>query len=105
MCFILKKLVGKGYKSELFCYAGEVGIILSYTYKNTIIEELKVLALIDDHKKIHNKLFDTKIISSKDINDYAYDGVLISNYGSKKKMRNKLLDFEVDRNIIIEYFS
>lgn len=100
----LKRLVEKGYKNVLFYGAGEVGKILLYTAINMDVKGLDVLAIIDDDdKKIGNKLFNIDVISITDIKKYQYDGILISSYTNKEKMKRRLLDSNIPNDYILEY--
>lgn len=100
----LNRLVVNGYKKILLYGAGEVGGILLYTFRNALIDNLDILAIIDDdNKKIGNRLLDIDIININAINKYDYDGILISSYTNKDIIKKKLENLEILKNKIIEY--
>lgn len=101
----LNRLVVNGYKKILLYGAGEVGGILLYTFRNALIDNLDILAIIDDdNKKIGNRLLDIDIININAINKYDYDGILISSYTNKDIIKKRLIELNIDNNKIVEYF-
>lgn len=102
----LKDIVKKHYKNILFYGAGEVAEIMVYVVTNTPDLDINILAIIDDdEKKIGSRLVNIPIISNKDINNYNYDGILISSYGHSKAILEKLHNLNIEKVKIIKFFE
>lgn len=100
----LNQIVEKGFKKILLYGAGEVGELLLYTINNLKINDLEVLAVIDDDvNKIGKLIINKKIINIKNINKYKFDGVLISSFKRKDVMRTSLHNMNVKDEKILEY--
>ena len=102
----LKSIVSKNYKNVLFYGAGEVAEIMVYVVNNTLDLDINVLAIIDDDpEKINTHLLNVPIISKEEIDNYDYDGILVSSYGHTKTIVNKLKDLKIDSKKIIKFFE
>ena len=102
----LKEIISLNYKNILFYGAGEVAEIMVYVINNTIGLDLNVLAIIDDDKeKIGTNLVNIPIISIDDIDNYDYDGILVSSYGHSSAIIKKLEKINIDKNKIIKFFE
>jgi hypothetical protein len=67
---------------------------------------IDVLAVIDDDKSKQGKtLVSTKIIGLDSINDYIFDGILISSYTNQKLILNKLLAMNYQKENILHFFD
>ena len=101
-----ESIISKGYKNILFYGAGEVAEIMLTVINNDKDIDLNVLAIIDDDVNKQGKsILTKKIISLNEINDYQNDGILISTYTNKDKVYNKLINFNYDRNKILQFFE
>jgi FlaA1/EpsC-like NDP-sugar epimerase len=102
----VNQIIEKGFKKILLYGAGEVAEILLQTLKLDNDIPIEVLAIIDDDKnKQSSTLVDTNIISLETINDYIYDGVLVSSYTNKYTIVSKLLDFGLELKNILNFFE
>ena len=102
----IKKIVDAGFKKLLFYGAGEVCELFLYVINNVNEIDLEVLAVIDDDEiKIGKKITSIDIISVSNINDYAYDGILVSSYTHNDTIKEKLINLKIDENKIIEFFK
>lgn len=106
-CFnFFKQIIDKGYKNILFYGAGEVAELMLYVINNSIECELNVLAVIDDDQsKIGNKIASYNIIRFDNVNDYNYDGILISSYSNNEVIKNKLIQNQIEEEKILEFFD
>ncbi len=102
----LDLVIDKGYENILLYGAGEVAEILLQTILIDSQIPINVLAIIDDDKTKQGKiLVNTKIIRLDSINDYIYDGILISSYTNSETIYNKLIDNDIDKHLIIQFFD
>ena len=102
----LEDLYNKGFKNILFYGAGEVAEILLYVIRTSPKTNIKVLAIIDDNKEKQNTLLTNKnIISIDEINNYQYDGILISSYTNNTSIKEKLYNTNIDKDKVIEFFK
>lgn len=102
----LDDLYNKGFKNILFYGAGEVAEILLYVIRTSPKTNIKVLAIIDDNKdKQKITLTNRKIISVDEINNYEYDGILISSYTNNDVIKEKLYKTNIDKDKVIEFFK
>lgn len=102
----ITKITSAGYQKVIFYGAGEVCELLLYVINNVKEISLDVLAIIDDdEKKIGLSITGINIIDIKDINNYEYDGVLVSSYTHNDKIKKKLVDLGIDDNKIVEFFK
>jgi FlaA1/EpsC-like NDP-sugar epimerase len=86
--------------------AGEVAEILLQTILIDSQIPINVLAVIDDDKSKQGKtLVSTKIIGLDSINDYIFDGILISSYTNQKLILNKLLAMNYQKENILHFFD
>ena len=106
-CINLFKLIkDRGYKELLFYGAGEVCELLLYVLNNIDEKDLHILAIIDDDEtKIGSSITGITIIRNIEINNYQYDGILVSSYVHNDTIRNKLLDLGIKEDKIIEFFK
>lgn len=101
----LASIESKGYKNILLYGAGEVCDILLNTMNSSKVVSINALAVIDDNdSKIGNYIANTLIITRKDISTYIYDGILISSFTNREKIRNNLILDNYDERLIIEFF-
>lgn len=92
-------------KTLLFYGAGEVAeiILQSILYDQKL--ECNVLAIIDDDiEKIGTDLVGIDVVSLNDIVKYNYDAVFISSYTNSSEIFNRLVDFGISNDKIIEFF-
>jgi DNA-binding MarR family transcriptional regulator len=102
----LDQIIAKGYKNILLYGAGEVAEILLQTILIDSQIPINVLAVIDDDKSKQGKtLVSTKIISLDSINDYQFDGILISSYTNQKLILAKLLAMNYQKENILHFFD
>jgi DNA-binding MarR family transcriptional regulator len=102
----LDQVIAKGYKNILLYGAGEVAEILLQTILIDSQIPINVLAVIDDDKSKQGKtLVSTKIIGLDSINDYIFDGILISSYTNQKLILNKLLAMNYQKENILHFFD
>jgi DNA-binding MarR family transcriptional regulator len=102
----LDQIIAKGYKNILLYGAGEVAEILLQTILIDSQIPIDVLAVIDDDKSKQGKtLVSTKIISLDSINDYHFDGILISSYTNQKLIFDKLLAMNYQKENILHFFD
>jgi DNA-binding MarR family transcriptional regulator len=102
----LDQIIAKGYKNILLYGAGEVAEILLQTILIDSQIPINVLAVIDDDKSKQEKtLVSTKIISLDSINDFQFDGILISSYTNQKLILDKLLAMNYQKENILHFFD
>jgi len=102
----LSQIIIKGYKNILLYGAGEVAEILLQTIMIDSQIPINVLAVIDDDKSKQGKsLVNTNIIDSNHINDYEFDGILISSYTNQKSILAKLLVMNYQKENILHFFN
>ncbi|KFZ27397.1 MAG: hypothetical protein KQ78_00309 [Candidatus Izimaplasma bacterium HR2] len=102
----LDDIIKKGFKKILLYGAGEVAEILLHTINNDSSILLEVIAVIDDDKnKANNFLANTVIVNNSHINDFDYDGILVSSYTHHKAIYEKLIILNYDKKKIINFFS
>lgn len=102
----LDQIIAKGYKNILLYGAGEVAEILLQTILIDSQIPITVLALIDDDKSKQGKnLVSTKIISLDSVNNYKFDGILISSYTNQKLILDKLLAMNYKKENILHFFD
>lgn len=106
IALFLKQVEDRGFKKILLYGAGEVAeIILDVLMRDSNIS-LKALAIVDDNNKKHGfKLLDTPIIDINDIRDYKEDGIFISSYTHHQDIYNKLIEFNYDKDRILQFFN
>lgn len=102
----LDQLENKG-KHKLFLYgAGEVAEILLHAIFSSDKTQLVILGVIDDdNEKVGKSIYNTPIVSLDMVNDYLYDGILISSYTNKNTIMNKLTQYHYDTNKIYNFFD
>jgi DNA-binding MarR family transcriptional regulator len=102
----LSQIIDKGYKNILLYGAGEVAEILLQTILIDSQIPINVLAVIDDDVSKQGKiLVNSLIIDSSHLNDYDFDGVLISSYTNQKLILDKLLDMNYQEKNILHFFD
>lgn len=102
----LNLVIRKGFKNIYLYGAGEVAEILLQTLKSKKNIMLNILGIIDDDLEKHNKLlFDSLIHPFSKIYNTNFDGILISSYSHQKKIFKKLLENNIDSNIILTFFN
>lgn len=85
-----KYLEGKGYQNVLFYGAGEVAETILSVYQKRNKEQPKVLAIIDDREKTKEEIFGCKVIGRDQINDYRFDGIVITSYTFEDEIKERL---------------
>jgi DNA-binding MarR family transcriptional regulator len=96
----------KGFKNILLYGAGEVAEILLQTIKLDDEVSINVLAIIDDDTSKQGKsILDTKIINLNHINEFKFDGILISSYAHQEVILNKLLNKGISKIQILKFFD
>jgi len=102
----LTQIINKGYKNILLYGAGEVAEILLQTILIDSQIPINVLAVIDDDKSKQEKtLVSTNIISLDRVNEYQFDGILISSYTNQKLILDKLLAMGYQKENILHFFD
>ena len=102
----LKQIINKGYKNILFYGAGEVAEIMLYVINNSNDININVLAIIDDDElKVDNNIASYKVIKFEDKDNYDYDGILISSYTNNEIIKNKLIENNIEKEKILEFFE
>jgi len=102
----LSQIIDKGFKNILLYGAGEVAEILLQTILIDSQIPINVLAVIDDDKEKQERiLVDTKIISLDSIDEYNFDGILISSYTNQKRILDKLLSMNYNKKNILHFFD
>jgi DNA-binding MarR family transcriptional regulator len=102
----LDQIIAKGYKNILLYGAGEVAEILLQTILIDSQIPINVLAIVDDDKAKQGKtLVSSDIINSSRINDYKFDGILISSYTNQKLIFDKLLAMNYSKETILQFFD
>lgn len=100
----MRHLKEMGYHKLLLYGAGEMAQIIL----NVFLEERSSIlsAIIDDDPlKQDRLLMDIPVISLNQINNYLYDGILISSYTHKDKMNKSLLSQGINKEKIIHFFD
>lgn len=102
----IENILNKGYKRILLYGAGEVAEILLDVINIKDEYLIDVLALIDDDTQKSNlKIAGINIINLKDIQNYEFDGILISSYTNRLIMKANLKSIGYDENLIIDFFN
>lgn len=102
----LIKLENKGYKKVLFYGAGEVAEAILGIIKNRTNGPLKVIALIDDDKKLQGKsLLGYEILNNENIDNLDPDAIVITSYTFEDEITNKLKEIGYDKEKIERFFT
>jgi len=102
--FIQKK-ISKGFKTLLLYGAGEVTSILLSVISRDFYDDIIISTIIeDDPLKIGTKVRNIPVISLNNINDFDYDGILISSHNHHEQMLKKLESINVDVKKILKFF-
>jgi len=102
----LSELSDQGFKKLLFYGAGDVAEIILQTIINEKYRLIKVEAIIDDDViKQNTNLLGYDILSFVDIDNYDYDGILISSFSKNNAIYNKLINSNIQINKIIRFFN
>jgi DNA-binding MarR family transcriptional regulator len=102
----LTQIINKGYENILLYGAGEVAEILLQTILIDSQIPINVLAVIDDDEsKLGKTLVSKKIISLDRVNEYQFDGILISSYTNQKLILDKLLAVNYQKENILHFFD
>lgn len=102
----LSELSEQGFKKLLFYGAGDVAEIILQTIINEKYNSIMVEAIIDDDvTKQNTNLLGYDILSFKNINNYDYDGILISSFSENSVIYNKLIESDIQSNKIIRFFN
>ncbi len=102
----LDQIIHKGYKKILLYGAGEVAEIMLQVMNDDSMIPLEVLAVVDDDvTKIGKMIVNIPIISSKSINQYLCDGILISSYSQNEVIYKNLVSMHYNKKNIIQFFD
>lgn len=103
----IHKIINLGYNDLLFYGAGEVCELILYVLNNLDdVPKFNVLAVIDDDEgKIGKMITGIEIIRNTDIFKYHYDGILVSSYTNNNIIKNKLIELNIEKEKIIEFFE
>lgn len=102
----LKQIIDKGFKKIFLYGAGEVAEILlqTLTVENDI--PIEIVGVIDDDvEKQKSSLVGFSILSIDSIDSYIHDGILISSYTNKEKIKKRLLKRNYNKNKILNFFE
>ena len=102
--YFLSNIVNKGFNKIILYGAGDVASIILETLKIDQDIKLDVVAIIDDHRK-EEYIYDKKVITIDEINDYGHDGVFVSSYTHSDAIVKKLIEKKYDQNKIIKFFD
>ena len=101
----IHQIITKGYKKILLYGAGEVAEIIVRVLNENKTIPLDILAVIDDNKnRMNQNLLQLAIISKEMIGKYDIDGILISSYTHRIKIRESLIAIKYSIDKIIEFF-
>ena len=96
----------KGYKKVLVYAAGEAAETILGVIKSRVGKQIKILALVDDDERLHNKeLLGYKIISRDEIKDYDHDGIIITSYAFENDISNRLKEVGYPEDRIERFFT
>ena len=102
----LEQIAEKGYKNILLYGAGEVAEILLQTIMSNKELNINVLAIIDDDSlKKWNYLLNTKIITPKEVNQYNFEGILVSSYTHQQSILEKLNKMDYPKENVLYFFN
>lgn len=102
----LNQIIEKGFKNILLYGAGEVAEILLQTILIDSRIPIRVLAVIDDNvSKQGKRLVNSIIIDLNNIDEFDFDGILISSYTNQKKIFDKLILMNYKQDKILRFFD
>jgi FlaA1/EpsC-like NDP-sugar epimerase len=102
----LNQIIDKGFKRILLYGAGEVAEIMLHVVKDNNLIPLEVLAVIDDdQKRIGSSMVSIPIISMNQVNQFDFDGIMISSYTHHEKIYQNLDLIDFPKNRIIQFFD
>ncbi|MBU1142738.1 MAG: winged helix-turn-helix transcriptional regulator [Firmicutes bacterium] len=102
----LRQVEKNGFKNILLYGAGEVAEILLHTIQSSKTISINALAIIDDDStKLSETIINLPIISLNQINQYNFDGILISSFKHHETIRNRLEFIGFPKSQIIKFFE
>lgn len=102
----LNQIVEKGFRRIFLYGAGEVAEILLRTLKADNNISIDIIGLIDDDEiKQNTTLVGVKILPMESIFKTDFDGILISSYSNKSVIMNKLLNRNLKKENILNFFE
>ena len=102
----LNQIIDKGFKKILLYGAGEVAEIMLQVMNDNKEIPLEVLAVIDDDpNRVGSSIVNIPIISISQINQYDFDGIMISSYTHHEKIHQNLASIDFPKNKIIHFFD
>ncbi len=100
------QIEAKGFHRILLYGAGEVAEILLEAIKSRPNNLLTIVGIIDDDpKKVGLTLVDVPIIAKSSMNQFDFDGILVSSYTNRKQIKNHLHILNYPTSNIIEFFD
>ena len=102
----LNQIIRKGFKKIILYGAGEVAESLLQVIRNDNAIPISIVALVDDDTKKQGLLIgNIPIINLNNIDNYSYDGILISSYTNNSIIFQNLLDKNFKKKSIICFFE
>lgn len=102
----LKQIKERGFNNVILYGAGEVAEILLNTIKESKNISISAIAIIDDDvAKIGETMVYIPVISIDSISQYKFDGILISSFTNKEKIKKNILETNFDEQKLIEFFN
>ncbi len=102
----LKQIIHNGFKNILLYGAGEVAEIMLLSINNDANLPLKVKAVIDDDVDKQNQtVVNIPIISLDKIEDFDFDGILVSSYKHHVVLNEKLETIGYPKDQTINFFE
>ncbi len=102
----LNQIIDKGFKKILLYGAGEVAEIMLQVMNDNKEIPLEVITVIDDDQnRVGSNVVNIPIISINQINQYDFDGIMISSYTHHEKIYQNLMNIDFPKNKIIHFFD
>ena len=89
----------------MFYGAGEVAETILSVYQKRRKETPKVLAIIDDQEKTKEEIYGCKVIGRDEINNYTFDGIVITSYTFEDEIKERLEEIDYPKERIELFFS
>jgi FlaA1/EpsC-like NDP-sugar epimerase len=102
----LMEISKRGFHKIMLYGAGEVTSIILDVIQDDKLVPLTVVAIVDDDlDKVNHTISGLKVISINSLNEFIFDGILISSYAHSGKMYTKLLSVNYPRDNILKFFD
>lgn len=102
----IKKIEDRGFNKILLYGAGEVAETIIGVIRDKDNASINIVGIIDDDIGKQNELFiNYKVISSKEINNYKHDAIVVTSYTFEDTIMENLLEMRYDRERIIRFFG